>query len=329
MRPFFFLLVFFCVQPAFAADVALLLEHAEDSAWTSLLKSGLEKAARDFGVSCEVIVAAPGPEQTGIFRKAAENSGLVIVASDNLHEILRDNAANYRRVKFGSIDAGIRAANIMSVTFRDEQAAFLAGAVAALLTGQTGIPGINEDLTIGWVSGRDTPAMRSLFNGYAEGAALARPGTRVIQALCESFADKGAAAARTERLLGEGADVIAMAAGAASGDGLEKAAEKNAWTIALDRPDGNARELGAIAKAADRAIYEIVESFAGGKFRAKEIVEYDLGNGGVEFIPGRLIAQGRQTGDIRRRIGELRHEIASGAIRLKSLRQRTLCDCLD
>ena len=58
-----------------------------------------------------------------------------------------------------------------------------------------------------------------------------------------------------------------------------------------------------------------------GKFRGKEIVIYDLANGGTNFIP--------RAGLDQRRLKELRHELETGGVKLRSLRQRTLCDCLD
>lgn len=304
--------------PVFCAvKAALLLEHEAPSPWTDLLREGFARGARDFGMDAEVVVLPPGPEQRRGFQEAAARSDLVILASDGLHEALRDNAANFRRVNFGSVDAGIRAPNIMSVTFADEQAAFLAGAAAAMAASAMAGKG---EAAIGWLSGEDTPAMRSLHNGFAEGARLANPDVRVLQAVAGSFTDRKAGAEKAAWLLQNGARVIALAAGAAN-----PAPEllQGARFISLDKPAAGA--LAAISKKADKAVYEIMASMASGKFRGKEIVVYDLKNGGTD-----LTALGKEAGpDIGRRVGELRRELAAGSIRVKSLRARTLCDCLD
>lgn len=313
---------FFCLTlsatPAFTEPlrVALLLEHEQRSMWTDLLRKGLAITSLP-DIQADVIVASPGPGQRQIFRDAAASHDVVLVASDNLHEALRDNAANFRRVMFGSIDAGIRAPNIMSVTFADEQAAFLAGAAAAMVAGGKEAP------IIGWLSGADTPALRSLFNGYSEGALLAQPGCRIIQAVVGSFTDPVLAAKKAAWLLDSGASVIALAAGAGNPAALAEARKRGAKVIELDAFSGES-VLGAIAKAADRAVAEILVSAASGKFRGKEIITYDLANGGVNFE-----TLGSLSPNILRRLGELRREIDKGAIRLHSLRQRTLCDCLD
>lgn len=313
--------------------VTLLLEHAQAAPWTDMLRAGLERAGRDFGMRTAVVVAGPDTDQTAAFRTAAGESDLVIVASDNFHEILRDNAANFRRVLFGCVDAGVRAPNIMSVTFADEQAAFLAGAGAALLTRATGLEGINGERTIAWLSGADTPAMRSLFNGFAEGAQLADPQVRVIQAVVGSFTDPATAGVKAANLLKAGADVVALAAGAGNGAALEQVRAAGGYAVGLDA-ELAARYPGhvpcSILKRADRAVYEIAASAASPRFRGKEIITYDLANGGVALggLEQFRAAAGPPAADMERRMGELRRELENGAIRLRSLRARTLCDCL-
>lgn len=334
--------LFACVWPwaSFAAEspgrplrAILMLEHEAPSPWNDLLLAGLERAARDFGLETRIVIAPKGSDQAAALRQAAAQADLVIVASDGLHEALRDNAANFRGVKFGCIDAGVRAANIMSVTFADEQAAFLAGAAAALLT-QSRLSGVNAEKVIGWLSGEDTPAMRSLFSGFAEGAQLAAPETRVIQAVVGSFTDGETAAAKADALLAAGADVLALAAGAGNPFALARLKAANAYLVGLDADQKDAFPghcLISILKRADKAVYEIAASAASPHFRGKKIVVYDLANGGVDVagLPDFLSAAGKEAPrDIARRVEELRREITSGAIRLNSLRARTLCDCL-
>ncbi len=309
--------VFAACSHAAGLKTALLLEHEAASAWTDLLKSGLEQAGRKYGIEAEILILPPGQDQREGFRKAAASHDLVIVASDGLYEALRDNAANFRRVKFGSIDAGIRAPNIMSVTFADEDAACLAGAWAALSAG-------TNQPVIGWLSGADTPALRSLFNGYSEGASLAKPGCRIIQAVAGSFASPAAAAQKTVWLLDNGASVIALAAGAGNAAAREAAQKRGALVIELDKPA--AGSAAAITKAVDKAVLEVVASAVSDHFRGKEIVIYNLAGGGVEFVIDRTQ---KNAPDADRRVRELRHELESGSIKLRSLRQRTLCDCLD
>lgn len=309
----------------------LLLEHRQSAPWIELLRKGFEKGGQDFNFSTELLIAEAGSDQTAIFRKAASEADLVLVATDNFHEILRDNASNFRRVKFGCLDAGIRAPNIMSVTFADQEASFLAGMAAAMLTEKTALTGINPDFVIGWLSGADTPAIRSLANGFVEGAKLVNAEAKIAQALAASFVDQQMAAQKTEWLLDSKADVIALAAGAGNQAALPFLEKSGAWHIALDGYLTQKGALGLISKKTDQAIYEIMRSAAGPEFAAKEIIIYNLANGGVDFELSQefLKTPVKVRGDIARRIKEVKAEIIRGSIKIPSLRARTLCDCLD
>ncbi|GFH62669.1 MAG: uncharacterized lipoprotein [Candidatus Desulfovibrio kirbyi] len=333
--------VIFCVMPVMAGEpaqlplrVALLLEH-EGSAWTDLLRAGLTKAEKAFSAQVAVMTASPEEDQRAVFQKAAQNYDLVIVASDGFHEILRDNAANFRRTKFGCIDAAVRAPNIMSVTFADEEAAFLAGAAAAMLTTATALQGINSEKIIGWLSGEDVPALRSMLDAFGEGARLIDPEMRVVAAFSGSFNDVGAARESARELLDGGADVLVLAAGRGNAQALDLVRERDAYVVALDSNQDNAvpeRVLTTILKQADRAVYDIVASAAGGNFEDRESIVYDFANKGVgitDMTPFMTAAGKNMPRDMERRLAELRGEILNGSIHLKSLRAKTLCDCLE
>lgn len=304
----------------------LLLEHEKSSAWNNMLRDGFEKACKANGFDGNVMLAKASPDQGALFGEAASRADLVLVASDSLHETLRDNAARFRRVKFGSIDAGIRAANIMSATFADEQAACLAGNSAAMLAeklyGKHAMPG--------WLSGEDTPAMRSLYNGFIEGAKLANPDVRVVQALVGSFDDEKGATEKARQLLAQGARVIVLAAGGGNQAAARALADSDVWLVPLDDHLEQANVLGWLNRRPDLAVRDIVAA-AAGVFRGKEIISHDLTDDYISFslAPNLALKDQPLYENLARRIRELRGEIVAGALHLPSLRQRTLCDCLD
>ena len=314
--------------------VALLLEDDEEQAWSALLRRGLAWAEGEFPLRAQVLRASGQSQRTALFRKAAEEFDLVLVGSESFHEILRDNAANYRGTLFGCVDAGIRAPNIMCVAFADEQAACLAGAAAAMLTARPGLPGINHEKILGWLAGEETPAQRNLLNGFAEGVRLVDVETRVINGISGSFSGAGRAGEETRRLLERGADVIVLAAGEGNTPALEVVRENGGYIIRLNEERASAlpeRTLTSIVRRADKAVYEIVAATASGRFRGKEIIAYNLENRGVDITDvfnGAPALEQWPLRDVRRRLEELRREIINGGIVLNSLRARTLCDCL-
>ncbi|MDR1857252.1 MAG: BMP family ABC transporter substrate-binding protein [Desulfovibrio sp.] len=308
--------------------VTVLLEHEPlEGTFAGLVTKGVRDAAGSAMVEVRVVPLPEDREEA--LRRAAKEGGLVVVSSDGFHAALRDNANNFRRTMFGCLDASVRAKNIMSVTFADEQGAFLAGAAAAMATVRAGIPGINPDATIGFLAGEDVPAIRSLFWGYSEGARLVRPGVRVVQGVAGSFDAPDAAVREAGRLLDQGADVVLLAAGNGNAAAREAIRAKGAHVVVMDVPDVGDGTLISVGKRADRAAAAVVAA-ARGTFPGGEILTYDLANDGV--VVGELgeavsRADPELARDVARRLGELRREIATGGIRLKSLRERTLCDC--
>lgn len=345
------LLSVFCFSSVLAAPaseatalrVALLLEDAApDRGWNDLLRQGLEQARKELGVRTAVVVAPPqgsnGLTQEGIFQAAARQADLVLLSGARLHEILRNNAANFRQTKFGCIDTGIRAANIMCVTFADEQAAFLAGALLSQLHRHGLLPAPrtradSDELTLGWLAGEDDPQLKSMLNGFVEGVRLESPGARVINGVAGSYSSPEKGRAKAEELLGLDINALAVLAGRSGLGAVEAAIAQGRPLVGVDKDQqflAPKLMLTSIVKRADRAVFEIVKATAQGAFAGNEIITYDLANGGVDIVSPQVWARHagvRLPAAIERRLAELRLELTRGGIRLPSLRDRTLCNC--
>ena len=279
-----------------------------------------------------------GLTQEGIFRAAARQADLVLLSGARLHEILRNNAANFRQTKFGCIDTGIRAANIMCVTFADEQAAFLAGALLSQLHRHGLLPAprtraAGDELTLGWLAGEDDPQLKSMLNGFVEGVRLESPGARVINGVAGSYSSPEKGRAKAEELLGLDINALAVLAGRAGLGAVEAAIAQGRPLVGVDKDQqflAPKLMLTSIVKRADRAVFEIVKATAQGAFAGNEIITYDLANGGVDIVSPQVWARHagvRLPAAIERRLAELRLELTRGGIRLPSLRDRTLCNC--
>ena len=306
------LLSVFCFSSVLAAAageapalrVALLLEDAApDRGWNDLLRQGLEQARKELGVRTAVVVAPPqgsnGLTQEGIFRAAARQADLVLLSGARLHEILRNNAANFRQTKFGCIDTGIRAANIMCVTFADEQAAFLAGALLSQLHRHGLLPAprtraAGDELTLGWLAGEDDPQLKSMLNGFVEGVRLESPGARVINGVAGSYSSPEKGRAKAEELLGLDINALAVLAGRAGLGAVEAAIAQGRPLVGVDKDQqflAPKLMLTSIVKRADRAVFEIVKATARGAFAGNEIITYDLANGGVDIVSPQVWAR--------------------------------------
>lgn len=126
--------------------------------------------------------------------------------------------------------------------------------------------------------------MRPCSTASPRALRLIDPEVRVITMVTGSFGDAAAGREKARGLLEQGADVLVLAAGQGNAGALEEVREHNAYAVGLDA-DQDAllpgRVLTSILKRADRAVYEIVAAAAARRFRGKEIIVYDLKNGGV------------------------------------------------
>jgi basic membrane protein A len=115
------------------------------------------------------------------------------------------------------------------VLFSEQEAGFIAGAMAALLTGSD---------VVGVVAGReDVPPVVKFVNGYVAGAASINPDVRVLSIYNESFGDPAKGASDAAQFIGEGADVIFGAGGPTGSGGVKAATAESAWGIGVDQDE--------------------------------------------------------------------------------------------
>ena len=340
--------------------VALLLDQTPDDAGPAeALQRGLKKAEAELGIAATMIVV-PGADnaaftagarqdeildaQEKAFKVAAAKHDLVLVGSPALHELLMNNAGNFRRTLFGCIDGAVKAPNIASITFTDTEAAFLAGAAAATLTTHTPIPGINAQRVLGWVGDFDTPPRRVEAEAFLQGARLVHPETRVIIVFTADQAeDAGYRAA--SGLYAQGADIVAHSAGKAGLGVLRAAAEHKAWAIGhtSDQADKSPAVLFSQLHNSEAAVYDLIKAavekrFAGGSEEVRglarneaETADTAVNAGGVGLTslePLRQHLGAAFPADLPQRLRELAFEIQRGSITLPKVQKKSLCDCL-
>ena len=205
-------------SPARPLSIALILENgASDHGAADMLRDALRTAAGN---------------QTDLFRKAASEHDLVIVAEGRLHEILRDNAAAFPKTMFGCIDTGVRNRNIMSVTFEDNEPAYIAGAAAAKLLA----PGTK----IGWLQAEKTPMLNNMYKAFVDGTQLSSPGTKTLQ-VSTGFNKPLAEADALRSLEEKGCGIVVVAGGYGQRGVWNAAGTTRALLVGMDQDPAGSR----------------------------------------------------------------------------------------
>ncbi len=117
---------------------------------------------------------------------------------------LQQVAAQFTDRRYAIIDDVVPAANIVSVTFTEEDGSFLAGALAAMVT---------KTRHVAFLGGQDIPLIRKFEAGYIAGVREIDPSVKVDVKYAGSFDDVPAGQEIANILFGGGADIIYTAAG--------------------------------------------------------------------------------------------------------------------
>lgn len=128
-------------------------------------------------------------------------------------------------------DAEVSLENVISILFREEQAGYLAGVVAATET---------KSDTIGFLGGIPLPAVMNFAAGYIQGAKSVNPDIKVDVQYANSFTDTTIGKQKASAMYASGMDIIFVAAGGVGTGVIEQAKElvtqgKDAWVIGVDR----------------------------------------------------------------------------------------------
>jgi basic membrane protein A len=218
---------------------------------------------------------------------AAQGMDLVVgvgfVFSDDLEALGRD----YPEVSFAGVDYALRVQdgrpvppppNVAALRFREEEGAFLVGALAALVS-RTG--------TVGFVGGMDIPLIRKFEAGYRQGARHACPTCRVLAQYAgvtpEAFRNPVRGKELALSQYGQGADVIFQAAGSTGLGVFEAARDTGRLVIGVDadqHAEAPGHVLTSMVKGVDRVVFDQIRRVAAGTFRGG-VFTYGLAEDGM------------------------------------------------
>lgn len=236
-----------------------------DSAW-----AGLQKAKAELGTDIKVLELGgdPSKQEPSVQDVAEDGTDIVMVASGGLTEAVKKFAGDYPKVKFVAFDVNptyeITTDNVYGITFKQNEADFLAGAVGAKLS-KTGV--------LGFVGGQENPIINDFLVGYIDGAKQANPKVKIAVSFVGNWTDsaKGKEMSFAQALLG--ADVLHGVAGGAGLGVIEAAAEKKLFALGVDSDqtllfEGDKAKADVIVTSALKnvgdALYNVIKADAAG-----------------------------------------------------------------
>ncbi len=290
-----------------------------DKSFNDMAYLGVERARRELGVEVEYIEPGDGADrESGIRLLAARGFDLVIgvgfIFSDDVYAVARE----YPTVRFACVDYakfdanGLVAPppNMVGIKFREEEGAFLVGAIAALTSASR---------VVGFVGGMDIPLIRKFEAGYRAGVAAVCADCRVLVGYAGTTGDafknpqKGKELAHAQ--YAAGATVVFHAAGTTGLGVFEAAREAGRLAIGVDADqwaEAPGRIQTSMTKQIDVALLEVTRALVEHRF-VGGLQAFGLKERGVDYVYDErnraLIPDA-----VRARVEALREEIVAGRI---------------
>ena len=283
-------------------DVGGIHDHSfNETSW-----KGLEKAKTDFGVEINYLESKTDADYTSnIETFVDEEYDLIICVGFKLAEATKKAAEAHPETKFAIIDDASNAAlpNVTCLTFKQEQASYLVGYVAGLMT---------KTNNVGFVLGMASDMMNKFGYGYLAGVYAANPKATVQQINANNFADPAIGKTSATTMITKGADIIFHAAGGTGVGVIQACQEAKKYAIGVDTDQSSLAHdtvITSAMKSVDNAVYDSVKQLVEGTLKGGEVV-YDLAKGGVDIAPTtNLLSE-----DVLKKVEEVKAKILSGEV---------------
>ncbi|MBR4026938.1 MAG: BMP family ABC transporter substrate-binding protein [Lachnospiraceae bacterium] len=242
---------------------------------------GLQRAEEELGIEADYLESKTDADYVpNLETLIDEEYDLIISVGYKLADATKEAANANPDQKFAIIDDATCADldNVTCLMFKQEQASYLVGYVAGLMT---------EKDNVGIVLGMASENMHLFGYGYVAGVVDANPDCKVQQINANSFADPATGKTNANTMVTNGADIIFHAAGGTGNGVIDGCTEAGIKAIGVDSDQAYLAPQTIITSAmkrVDNAVYECVKSLQEDKLEAG-VMTYDITNGGVDIAP--------------------------------------------
>jgi basic membrane protein A len=211
-----------------------------DKGFNDSARAGLEMIKAKWGDRVTTKYTELGSD-TAKMNPALEDAGAegynVVLCSNNFNSAIQQIAPLYPKTLFVMYDGWTKEpiANVNQIQFKNNEAGYLAGALAGLMTTAKGDAKLNADNIIGFIGGRDITGINDFLVGYIAGAQKVNPTVKIVYNYVNSFTDT--AKAKDQALIqfnSYKADVVYHAAGRAGLGSFDAAVETGKYAIGVD-----------------------------------------------------------------------------------------------
>jgi len=222
-----------------APSVCVVVGNASDKSFSESLANGARLCGAELGSEFKIIEY--GSDETKMLPTLEDVSGsydIIAVAGYGCVEYIEACAEKYPDQKYVLFDAATSKTypNVYSADYRGNEGAYLAGALAAMVTTASTdeMPYANPEKVVGWVGGMDMTLINDFVLGFIQGAHDIDPEVKVITSYTNSFSDTAKGKELAQIMIDSGCDLVYNGAGGAGMGCLEAGKENSTYSIGTD-----------------------------------------------------------------------------------------------
>jgi basic membrane protein A len=299
-------------QPAIKVGLVTDIGGLNDRSFNQLANEGLERAKSELGVEGRVLTSESDADYVpNLSTLAQQKYDLVIGVGFLMSDSINTVAKQFPDTNFAIIDfpqAGLKdkPANVRGLLFKENEAGYLVGYLAALYTKDKG-----GDQVISSVGGQKIPPVDAYIAGYQAAAKEVTADIKTLNGYSQDFVDQAKCKEIALNQIAEGSQVVFQVAGQCGLGALDAAKEKGVLGIGVDADQGYLGDhiLTSAQKKVDVAVFETAKAVQDGSFAGGEDQIFDLKNDGVGL--GELNADGQKYAD---QMEEVKQQIIDGEI---------------
>jgi basic membrane protein A len=284
------------------------------------LAAGADRAARDFGVTIKRLETTPANFEEDI-RAMSRDYNLVVTTFPYMTDATKKVAAEFPNTSYAAVFQfvnvdGTRINNIWDTEFHGEQAFYINGYIAGLMT---------KTNKVGMIIGGEEPTPNAEGNGFMRGVRAANPGATVECSFIGSYEDPAKAKEIANAMISRGCDILQTDSGASNAGVMEAAKEAGilfSGEITDFYKDYNGF-FGIIGIGFGNTVYSAIEALVKGQFPGGDHGIRGLDNGGYfmdwasyERFAGENTRYGREFADVLVKAKEIEAKIKSGQIKV-------------
>ncbi|GLC87234.1 BMP family lipoprotein [Lysinibacillus piscis] len=272
------------VKDRFKVGIMLPDVGLGDQSFADMGFNGLVTARDELGIVFDYReLGQEASYEKGFLELVAEGNDLIFAVGYTLIEDLEKVAKANPNQQFVLVDAESDVPNIHSITFKENEGSYLAGALAALTT---------KTNKVAFLGGMVDPVIEKFEKGFIEGAKSITPSIDVLVAYADTYGDDKVGKAMAADFIAQGADVLYAAAGYTGVGLLQQAQESGVYAIGVDTDQYLVAEKAVISsmlKNIDVAIYEFVKNYVDNKPTAQQRVALGMKEHAMSLAPIRVV----------------------------------------